>query len=100
MSVLIICLTIVFCIVWITLWIKHMVVRNLPLFTYGVCVWKDKDSTDVPTVHPVGFQAEDEDEDKPKTQTAKEQKEAYLKDPVTLTASLLRGEVDIDDIYN
>ena len=43
-----------------------MVVRNLPLFTYGVCVWKDKDSTDVPTVHPVGFQAEDEDEDKEK----------------------------------
>lgn len=101
MSVLIICLTIIFCVVWITLWIKHMVVRNLPLFTYGQCVWKDADSVKPSEAHPIGFKAEeDEDEDKLKGPTNKEQKEAYLKDPVTLTAALLRGEVDIDDIYN
>ena len=75
-----------------------MVVRNLPLFTYGACVWKDENSTKAPEVYPVGFQSEEED--KPKDPTNKEQKEAYLKDPVTLTASLLRGEVDIDDICN
>lgn len=82
-----------------------MVVRNLPLFTYGQCVWKDADSVKPSEAHPIGFQAEadkdkDENEDKLKGPTNKEQKEAYLKDPVTLTAALLRGEVDIDDIYN
>ena len=76
-----------------------MVVRNLPLFTYGQCVWKDTDSVKPSEAHPIDFKAEAK-EDEDKDPTNKEQKEAYLKDPVTLTAALLRGEVDIDDIYN
>lgn len=98
---LIICLTVIFCVVWITLWIKHMVTRNLPMFTYGECVWKDEKASDEPTSvdHPIGFQPEDNSIEA-KAKTAKEQKEAYLSDPIALTATLLRGEVDIDDIIN
>lgn len=97
---LIICLTIIFCTVYLTLWVKHMVTHNLPMFTYGECVWKDTTS-EADTTHPVGFIDTAEttepvvEEKKP---TVKEQKEALMQDPTTLLAALLRGEVDIDDI--
>jgi hypothetical protein len=72
-----------------------MSVAELPMFTYGECVHPD--TTDgVPAANPIGFKSEEEE--KPKEKTDKEIKDAYLKDPITLTASLLRGEVDIDDI--
>ena len=102
-STLIVCLTVIFCVVWITLWIKHMVSRNMPLFTYGECVWKDESNTEgaFPVTQPIGFADSDvPEEEQPKDKTDKEIKDAYLKDPITLTASLLRGEVDIDDITN
>lgn len=96
-TTLIICLTIIFCVIWITLWAKHMVVRNLPMFTYGECVWKD--SVEEPTqgeTNPVGFTAPEAEPTEKKSD--KELKDEFMRDPITMTAALLRGEVDIDDI--
>ena len=96
MNTIIICLTVIICVVWITCWITYMVKRNLPMFTYGNCTWVSSDADDErPTTNPVGFTDNTENEKQP---TDKEAKEAVLKDPVTLFSSLLRGEVDIDDI--
>lgn len=95
-TALIICVTVIICLIIVLLWVKDMSSANLPMFTYGECVWKEKADT-TPTTQPIGFQPEEE---KPKDKTDEEQKKAYLKDPITLTASLLRGEVDIDDITN
>lgn len=91
---IIVCVTVIFCVIWITLWARHMVVSNLPMFTYGECVWKEEEQ-DEPNSQPIGFKPEEEQS---KDKTAKEAKEAVFKDPVTMTAALLRGEVDIDDI--
>lgn len=93
-TAIIVCVTVIFCVIWITLWAKHMVVRNLPMFTYGECVWKKEEQSE-PSAQPIGFKPEEE---QPKDKTDKEAKEAVFKDPVTMTAALLRGEVDIDDI--
>ena len=96
-TTLIICLKVIFCVVWITLWTKHMVVKNLPMFTYGECVWKDK--VEEPTqgeTNPVGFAVPEEEPVEKKSD--KEIKDAFMKDPITMTAALLRGEVDIDDV--
>jgi hypothetical protein len=38
------------------------------------------------------------EEDKPKDKTDKELKDAIMADPITMTAALLRGEVDIDEL--
>lgn len=95
-TALIVCVTVIICLIIILLWAKDMSSANLPMFTYGECVWKEEADT-TPTTQSIGFQPEVET---PKDKTDKEQKEAYLKDPITLTASLLRGEVDIDDITN
>lgn len=97
MTTLIICGTVVFCVIWITLWIKHMVVRNLPLFTYGECVWKDKtEEAAKGETNPMGFAPPDEEPAEKKSD--KEIRDAFMKDPITMTAALLRGEVDIDDV--
>ena len=96
MTTLIICLTVIFCVVWITLWIKHMVTHNLPMFTYGECVWSDK--VEEPTqgeTNPVGFATPEESSTK---KSEKELKDAMMSDPITMTAALLRGEVDIDEL--
>ena len=101
-TALIICLTIIFCVVWITLWIKHMVIRNLPLFTYGQCVWKpEEDTLSKSIVNPIGFTINVSEETEPtvdKEKTDKEKKEALAEDPTTLITALLRGEVDIDEL--
>ena len=97
MTTIIICLTVIFCVIWITLWIKHMVINGLPLFTYGRCMQCEENNLETKP-NPVGFQPDADDGAEVKEKTTKEQKESYLKDPITLTASLLRGEVDIDDI--
>jgi hypothetical protein len=68
---------------------------ELPMFTYGECVKKET-SDFVPINQPIGFTPPEEE--KTPEQTKKEQQEAMLKDPITMTAALLRGEVDIDDI--
>ena len=99
-TTLIICATVIFCVIWITLWIKHMSVRGLPMFTYGECVWKDK--VEEPTqgeTNPIGFSVEGTAEaDDSEKKSEKEQKDAVLKDPITMFSALLRGEVDIDDV--
>lgn len=97
-TTLIICATVIICLIIILLWAKDMATAGLPMFTYGECV--KKESSDSTPVYPsMGFiTVSDESENKEKTD--KEKQEAYLKDPIALTASLLRGEVDIDDITN
>ena len=97
-TTLITCATVIFCVVWITLWIKHMVIKNLPMFTYGECVWNDK--VEEPTqgeTNPVGFSAPEEEAPTEK-KSDKEVKDLIMKDPITMTAALLRGEVDIDEL--
>lgn len=96
-TTLIICATVVICLIIILLWAKDMATAELPMFTYGECVKKES-SGFIPVNSPIGFTVSDESENKEKTD--KEKQEAYLKDPIALTASLLRGEVDIDDITN
>lgn len=96
-TTLIICLTIIFCVIWVTLWVKHMVTNNLPLFTYGECAWKD--GAEEPTqgeTNPVGFAPPEEGASEKKSD--KEIKDALMADPITMTAALLRGEVDIDEL--
>lgn len=95
MSTAMICLTIIICLILILKWAKDMSRAELPMFTYGECVQKET-SDFTPDNTPIGFAAPEEEQ--PKDKTDKEIKDAYLKDPITLTASLLRGEVDIDDI--
>ena len=101
-TALIICLTIIFCVVWITLWIKHMVVRNLPLFTYGQCVWKpEEDALSKQVNNPIGFTpsvSEETESDTGEQKSDKEKKESLAEDPTTLITALLRGEVDIDEL--
>lgn len=92
----IICFTVVLCLFLILKWAKDMSTAQLPMFTYGECVWKDK--VEGPTqgeTNPIGFAPSEEGS---KTKTEKEIKDAILADPITMTAALLRGEVDIDDI--
>ena len=99
-TTIIICLTVIFCVVWITGWATHMSTNNLPMFTYGECTWEDK--VEGPTqgeTNPIGF-TDSEEPEQPKAKTDKEQKEAVLKDPITMFSALLRGEVDIDDVTN
>lgn len=73
-----------------------MSTAELPMFTYAECVKKEKPDF-VPVNTPIGFVPPDDTEES-KKKTASEIKEALLKDPTTLITSLLRGEVDIDDI--
>ena len=95
------CITVIFCVVWITMWIGHMVKHGYLLWTYGECVWKDEDKPVEEETHPIGFvPVETKEEEAPKKPSDKEVKEALLADPAIMFSALLRGEVDIDDITN
>ena len=94
-TIAIICITVIICLFMVLKWAKDMSTANLPMFTYGECVWKEEPKEPSVT-QPIGFTTSEEKQ--PDEKTKREIKEAYLKDPITLTASLLRGEVDIDDI--
>jgi hypothetical protein len=63
------------------------------MFTYGECVWKETSESES---NPVGFVTPEAEPVKDKT--AKEIKDALMQDPITMTAALLRGEVDIDEL--
>lgn len=79
-------------------WMRQMVEDGLPMFTYGELVWKNKtEDSDTGETIQMGFAPPEEPEQSKET-TAKEQKDAVLKDPITMFSALLRGEVDIDDI--
>ena len=94
----IICATVVLCLLLLLLWAKDMSTANLPMFTYGECVWKDK--VEEPTqgeTNPIGF-ASPEEEKPTEKKSDKAIKDAIMQDPITMTAALLRGEVDIDEL--
>ena len=95
-TTLIICGTIIICLALVLKWATDMSREGLPMFTYGECVQKEF-TEDVSVNTPVGF-APPEEEKATKDKTDKEQKEAILKDPITMFSALLRGEVDIDDV--
>ena len=63
MTTIIICLTVIFCVIWITLWIKHMVINGLPLFTYGRCMQCEENNLETKP-NPVGFQPDTDDGDR------------------------------------
>lgn len=94
-TALIICLTVIICLILVLKWAKDMSMAELPMFTYGECVKKET-SDYVPDRTPIGFTAPEEAPTEKKSD--KEIKEAFMKDPITMTAALLRGEVDIDDV--
>lgn len=91
-----ICITVVFCVVYILHWARNMAQDNLPMFTWGECVYKEEQPTTTET-HPLGFVV-DETHDEEKKPTDGEIKEQQLADPVMLCAALIRGEVDIDEL--
>ena len=93
-TTLIICGTIILCLLLVLKWVKDMSAAELPMFTYGECVQKEYTES-VPNNQTIGFVAPEESSEK---KSDKEQKEAVFKDPITMTAALLRGEVDIDDV--
>lgn len=95
-TTLIICATVVLCLLLVLKWIKDMSAAELPMFTYGECVQKEE-SDYTPIKQTIGFEAPEESSEK---KSDKEIKEALMKDPITMTAALLRGEVDIDDVTN
>jgi hypothetical protein len=97
-TTLIICGTVVLCLMIIPKWVTDMSRAELPMFTYGECVWSDKveESTQNET-NPVGFAPPEESTEK---KSDKEVKDLIMKDPITMTAALLRGEVDIDELTN
>jgi hypothetical protein len=93
---LMICGTVLLCLCITLKWITDMSTADLPMFTHGECVWKDStEESTVEPVNPVGFANTEEPSEK---KSDKELKEAFMKDPITMAAALLRGEVDIDDV--
>lgn len=98
-TTIIICITILVCLFMVLKWAHDMSTASLPMFTYGECIQKDSDEQPAPVTQPIGF-APAEEEEKPGDKTDREQKEAVLKDPITMFSALLRGEVDIDDVTN
>ena len=104
MTALIICFTIIFCVVWLTTWAKHMAKCELPMFTYAECErTSDDDEYDEPTVEiPIGFHLpEGKTEEKTEEQMSDMEKmDRLLSDTASTVSALLRGEVDFDDIKN
>jgi hypothetical protein len=69
--------------------------NNLPMFTYGECLYKVEEVPTEQETH-IGFEAPAEDQ-KP---TDQEKKDTLLADPIMMCAALLRGEVDVDELTN
>lgn len=95
-TALIICGTVIICLLLLLKWATDMSREGLPMFTYGECIQKEETEY-TPSSAKIGFTAPEEPEQSKET-TAKEQKDAVLKDPITMFSALLRGEVDIDDV--
>lgn len=91
---IIICCTVLIALVIILKWAKDMSTANLPMFTYGECVWKEATSDTPITTQPIGFAVADEE----KQLSSQEQLEAVLQDTASTISALLRGEVDYDEI--
>ena len=94
-TALIICLTVIICLILVLKWAKDMSTAGLPMFTYGEYVKKETPDC-TPGGAPIGFSPPEETSDEKKSD--KDIKDAFMKDPITMTAALLRGEVDIDDV--
>jgi hypothetical protein len=95
-TAIIICGTILLGIVILLKWTSDMSRAGLPMFTYGECVWKDSSDESQDKTNPVGFTVTEEESSEKKSD--KEIKNAIMSDPITMTAALLRGEVDIDEL--
>ena len=97
MTCIIICATVIFCVVWITCWMKHMSTHNLPMFTRGELVWRPADDTPCGKT-PIGFAPEETPSEEEKAKSDREAFEEMLKDSASTISALLRGEVDFDEI--
>ena len=91
-GIIIVCLTVVFCVVYLTQWATRMSQNQLPHFTIGSLATKAE--TPVEKTNPIGF-VEEQSEDK---LSDKEKAEAVLKDTASTISALLRGEVDFDEL--
>lgn len=92
---LIACITVIFCVVYITQWVRHMAKNDLPMFTRCEFVRYIKDETEQEP-NPMGFQAPAPEEEKKPTD--EDAKDAIYSDPIRLCAALMRGEVDVDEL--
>lgn len=98
-NVIIICVTILLAIVYITFWLTYMARRKLPCVTVGTLEPKPEQPAVAAPTNAIGFvTTSDTSEDKVEERSDKEEKETLLKDVASTVSSLLRGEVDFDDI--
>ena len=96
-TALIICTTVILCVVWLTLWVTYMSKHSLPMWLHAECVHKeDPVATSAP--QPIGFTADTVVAEPEKALSDKELKEQLLQDTASTISALLRGEVDFDDI--
>lgn len=89
-------------IVYITHWIDHMVSNNKPLFTWAQCQWNQNSVDEVKqsigfTAPPELNESVDDTQDQDKL-TDKQKREQILTDVSATVTSLLRGEVDFDEL--
>ena len=97
-TALIICITVILCVVWYTLWVTYMSRRALPMWLHAECVHKE-DPEPVSEPNTIGFvQADTTKHTEEKTLSDKELREQVLQDTASTISALLRGEVDFDDI--
>ena len=98
-NVIIICLTVLLAIVYITLWLTYMAKCKLPCFTLGTLEPEPEQPKAEVATKPIGFvTTNDTPEGKVEERSDKEKQEMLLSDVASTISSLLRGEVDFDDI--
>ena len=98
-STLIVCLTVVACVIYITWFIYFMAVNELPMFLWGQCVREEPERPKDPPQNPIGFAETSEPETTPEEKISdREAMEHLLQDTASTVSALLRGEVDFDDI--
>lgn len=99
-TALIVCITVVLCIVWLTLWVTYMSKHSLPMWLFAECVHKEENYA--PTTPPIGFQADPDSDETDKAAekelSDRELRDQLLSDTASTISALLRGEVDFDDI--
>lgn len=97
LGILIICLTVVFCVVYLTQWTTYMSRKQLPHFTVGNLV--PKQDAPAEKTAPIGFIEPTTVAEQPEEKLSdKEKAEAVLKDTASTISALLRGEVDFDEL--
>lgn len=99
-NTIIICLTVAFCVVYITWFIYFMATNELPMFLWGQCVKEEPETLPPAPKTSIGFvDTAEVKEDTPEEKVSdREAMEKVLQDTASTISALLRGEVDFDEI--